>query len=323
VTTFIRSQGEEGDMKEKFKAIIDFVKTVFEKFGDDKAPKLGAALSFYTIFSLAPLLIIIISIAGLLFGADAARGELVGEIRDLIGEEGAQMVQTALKNSANTQTGLIALVSSFIALVIGSTFIFIDLQDSLNMIWKVKPKPGRNFIKVFIKDRFQSFALVVATGFLLLVSLIVSAGITAINNFLSDTFLPVPVWVLDITNIVISFGVVFLLFAMIYKVLPDVHITLKDVRIGAAVTTALFIIGKYLIGLYLGTSTLSSTYGAAGSLVILLLWVYYSAQILYLGAEFTQVYANRYGSGIRPTSKFEKYGDENSFSEKQDNKKVS
>jgi membrane protein len=310
-------------MKEKFKAIFDFVKTVFEKFADDKGPKLGAALSFYTIFSLAPLLMIIIAIAGLLFGADAARGELVGEIRDLVGEEGAQIVQTALKNSANTETGIIALVSSFIALVIGSTFIFIDLQDSLNMVWKVKPKPGRNFVKVFIKDRFQSFALVVATGFLLLVSLIVSAGITAINNFLSDTFLPVPVWVLDVTNIVISFGVVFLLFAMIYKVLPDVHITLKDVRIGAAVTTVLFIIGKYLIGLYLGTSTLSSTYGAAGSLVILLLWVYYSAQILFLGAEFTQVYANKYGSGIKPTSKFVKYGDENSFSESQNNKKVS
>ena len=309
-------------MKEKIKQIFNFIKDVFEKWSDDKAPKLGAALSFYTIFSLAPLLIIIIAVAGLIFGPDAARGEIVAEIRGLVGQEGAETVETALKNSNNTEAGIIALVSSFIALITGSTLIFIDLQDSLNMIWKIKPKPGRNFIKVFIKDRFQSFALVVATGFLLLVSLIVSAGITALSTFLSNNFLPVPFWVLDVINIVLSFAIIFVLFATIYKVLPDVHITLKDVRMGAIVTTVLFIIGKYLIGLYLGTSTLSSTYGAAGSLVIVLLWVYYSAQILFLGAEFTQVYANRYGSGIRPTSKFMKYGDDTSFSEPQKQKKV-
>jgi membrane protein len=309
-------------MKEKIKLVFNFIKDVFEKWSDDKAPKLGAALSFYTIFSLAPLLIIIIAVAGLIFGPDAARGEIVAEIRGLVGQEGAETVETALKNSGNTEAGIIALVSSFIALVTGSTLIFLDLQDSLNMIWKVKPKPGRNFIKVFIKDRFQSFALVVATGFLLLVSLIVSAGITAISTYLSNSFLPVPFWVLDIVNVILSFAIVFVLFAMIYKILPDVHITLRDVRMGAIVTTILFIIGKYLIGLYLGTSTLSSTYGAAGSLVIVLLWVYYSAQILFLGAEFTQVYANRYGSGIHPTSKFMRYGDDLSFSEPQKQKKV-
>ncbi len=309
-------------MKEKMKRIFNFVKDVFDKWSDDKAPKLGAALSFYTIFSLSPLLVIIISVAGLIFGPEAARGEIVTEISGLIGKEGAELVETALKNSSDTETGIIALVSSFIALVLGSTLIFIDLQESLNMIWKVKPKPGRNFIKVFLKDRFQSFALVIATGFLLLVSLIISAGITALSTFLTNNFLPVPFWVLDVINIVLSFAIMFVLFATIYKVLPDVHITMKDVRIGAVVTTVLFIAGKFLIGYYLGTSTVSSTYGAAGSLVVVLLWVYYSAQILFLGAEFTQVYANRYGSGIIPTSKFLRYGDEGAFAEPQQKKKM-
>jgi membrane protein len=302
------------EMKFSFKGIVDFIKAVVEKWSNDKAPKLAASLAFYTIFSLSPLLIIIISIAGLLFGAEAARGEIVTEIEDLIGREGAEVVQTALKNSADTETGIMSLVISLVTLMIGSTVVFIELQDSLDMIWKVKPKPGRSMIKGLIKDRVRSFALVIGTGFLLLVSLLVSAGINAVSNFLQDR-IDLPFDLMQIINLIISLGIMFMLFGLIYKVLPDVHISWGDVWVGALVTAALFNVGKYLISLYLGTNTLGSTYGAAGSLVILLLWVYYSSMILFLGAEFTQVYANKYGSGIRPTSKFMKYSNEDAMSE--------
>jgi membrane protein len=301
-------------MKFSFKGIIDFLKAVFEKWIADKAPKLSASLAFYTIFSLSPLLIIIISIAGFLFGAEAARGELVTEIEDLVGREGAEVVQTALANTADTQTGIISILISLITLMIGSTIVFIELQDSLDMIWKVKPKPGRSMIKGLVKDRLQSFALVVAAGFLLLVSLLISAGINALSNFMQDR-VDIPFDLMQIVNLVLSLGILFALFGLIYKVLPDVHISWGDVWVGALVTAVLFTLGKYLIGVYLGTSTLGSTYGAAGSLVVLLLWVYYSSMILFLGAEFTQVYANKYGSGIKPTSMFMKYSNENAVSE--------
>jgi|SRR5690554_3870187 len=290
-------------MKLNLKEIWKFIVAVFDKWITDKAPKLGASLAFYTMFSLAPLLVIVISIAGFIFGPDAARGELVGQIEGLIGREGAQVVQTALKNTDDTESGTIAIIISFVTLIIGSTVVFAELQESLNMIWRVKPKPERNVIKGLIKDRLQSFALVLTTGFLLLVSLIVSTLLAALSNFI-EKYIDIPVTVLDIINLVISLGVIYLLFAMIYRILPDVHIRWKDVWVGAFVTALLFVLGKYLIGLYLGTSTLGSTYGAAGSLVILLLWIYYSAQILFLGAEFTYVYATRLGPGYKPKDKF-------------------
>jgi membrane protein len=304
-------------MKFSSKGIIDFLKAVFEKWVADKAPKLAASLAFYTIFSLSPLLIIIISIGGLLFGADAARGELVTEIEGLVGREGAEVVQTALKNSADTQTGILSILISIVTLIIGSTIVFIELQDSLDMIWKVKPKPGRGLIKGLVKDRLQSFALVVASGFLLLVSLIINASINALSTYLQDK-VDLPFDLMQIINLILSLAILFVLFGLIYKVLPDVHINWGDVWVGALVTAGLFTLGKYLISLYLGTNTLGSTYGAAGSLVIFLLWVYYSSMILFLGAEFTQVYANKYGSGIRPTSKFMKYSNESAMSESPD-----
>jgi membrane protein len=304
-------------MKFSSKGIIDFLKAVFEKWVADKAPKLAASLAFYTIFSLSPLLIIIISIGGLLFGADAARGELVTEIEGLVGREGAEVVQTALKNSADTQTGILSILISIVTLIIGSTIVFIELQDSLDMIWKVKPKPGRGLIKGLVKDRLQSFALVVASGFLLLVSLIINASINALSTYLQDK-VDLPFDLMQIINLILSLFILFVLFGLIYKVLPDVHINWGDVWVGALVTAGLFTLGKYLISLYLGTNTLGSTYGAAGSLVIFLLWVYYSSMILFLGAEFTQVYANKYGSGIRPTSKFMKYSNESAMSESPD-----
>lgn len=294
-------------IKIKIKGIWNFTKDVFDKFIDDKCPKLGAALSFYTIFSVAPILVISISVAALMFGKDAARGEVIEQMRGLVGYDGARVIQTTLRNAQYSAKSLITIMTGFVALVIGSTVVFVELQDSLNIIWKVKPRPSRSMIKGLLRDRIQSFAMVIATGFLLLVSLIVSAVISSINNYVSITFFSIPKFLLDLSNIVISLLMTFILFMMIFKILPDVQIKLKHVWVGALVTSVLFVLGKYLIGLYIGTSGLSSTYGAAGSLVIFLLWVYYSAQILFLGAEFTQVYANKYGDGIQPTSKFMKY----------------
>ena len=298
-------------MEIKPKSIWNFIKDVFDKFIDDKAPKLGAALSFYTIFSLAPLLIISISVAGSIFGRRAARGEIVGQIKSFIGEDGAMLIQTTLRNvHHHTHESGIALIVSVITLIIGSTIVFVDLQESLDMVWKVKPKPERGMIKGLLKDRIRSFSVVVGTGFLLLVSLIVSAVISSLNNYISEQFFELPVFFLQLSNMLVSLFIIFLLFMMIFKFLPDVKIEWRHVWVGALVTAVLFVLGKYLIGLYLGTSSLSSTYGAAGSLVILLLWVYYSSQILFLGAEFTQVYVEKYGEGIKPNGKFMKYHDE-------------
>jgi membrane protein len=297
-------------MKKKLVEIWKFIEKVFNHWIEDKCPKLGAALSFYTIFSLSPLLVIAVSIAGFIFGEEAARGEIVYQIQDLVGKEGAMIVQTALKNSQYSADGLRALIISAVTLLIGSTVVFVELQDSLNLIWKVKRKPGRSIFKVilgFFKDRFQSFAMVVATGFLLLSSLLVSALIAALNRFLTNTFLSLPLYFFDIADILISLSVIFILFMMLFRVLPDVTITWKDVWLGSLVTAALFVLGKFLIGLYLGQSSLSSTYGAAGSLVIFLLWIYYSAQILFLGAEFIKVYVESRGREIKPASKFLMY----------------
>jgi membrane protein len=294
-------------MRINYKVTWKFIKEVFDKFSEDKVTKLGAALSFYTIFSLAPLLIISISVAGAIFGKDAANGQIVGQIKDLIGIEGAKFIQSAIANAEYKEQGLIPVLISLITLIIGSTVVFIDLQESLNMIWKVKAKPDRNFFKGLLIDRVQSFAVVIGSGFLLLVSLIVSAVISGINSYISKQFFTLPFLYLQFLNIVISLLIIFLLFLMVFRVLPDVNIAWRHIWIGALVTAILFELGKYLIGLYLGTSTLGSTYGAAGSLVVLLLWVYYSAQILFLGAEIILVYANKYGKGIKPADTFMKY----------------
>ncbi len=297
-------------MKAQLKKIWDFTERVFDQWIEDRCPKLGAALSFYMIFSLSPLLVVAVFVAGLIFGDDAAQGEIVYQIEDMVGKEGAVIVQTALKNSRYSADGLTAIIISSVTLLIGSTIVFVELQDSLNQIWKVKSKPGRNLFKVirdFILGRFQSFAMVIGIGFLLLVSLLLSAVLSALNKYLSDTFLSLPSYVFAITDIVIPLLVIFVLFMVVYKVLPDVSIHWKDVWVGALVTSALFVLGKYLIGLYLGTSSVASTYGAAGSLVIFLLWIYYSSQILFLGAEFTKVYVERIGKGVKTSDKFMRY----------------
>lgn len=280
------------------KSILRLLRQTFAKWQADKASRLAAALSYYTAFSLAPILVIFIAILSLVFGEETAQAQIVAQFQNLVGDDGAAIVQVMIQDTQQPGAGLAATLSSIVFLIFGATGMFVQLQDSLNTIWQVRPRPGRGLMS-FIRDRILSFAMVVVVGFLLLVALVVSAGLAAVSAFIrdgSDGFIRLG----QILNLVISFGVITVLFALIYKVLPDVLIKWSDVWIGALMTSTLFAVGKYLIGLYLGHSGFSSTYGAAGSLAVLLLWVYYSAQILFFGAELTQVYAQKYGSQIRP-----------------------
>jgi membrane protein len=281
------------------KAVIDLIRETFKQWSEDKASRLAAALSYFTIFSLAPLLLIVISIAGSIFGQEAARGQIVRQIRGLVGTAGAVVIEDMIQNAGQNEAGAIATILGVVTLVIGASGVFLQLQDALNTIWGVMPRPDMG-IKGFIKSRILSFALVVAMGFLLLVSLVVSAGLAAVDSFLNAN-LPAGGLLARLLSMIISLTVITLMFAMVYKYLPDVEIAWKDVIIGAFVTAVLFNFGKYLIGLYLGHSSVASVYGAAGSLVVLLVWIFYSAQIVFLGAEFTQVYASKYGSHIQPS----------------------
>jgi membrane protein len=280
------------------KTIWSILVEILNKWLDDKCFKLSAALSFYTVVSLAPLIMIAIAIAGFIFGEQAAQGQIVFQIQGLMGRDGATVVESILKNASESNTGLIVTIISLIILFFSSTAVFAELNDSLNIIWKVKPKKGR-VLKGLIKERILSLAMVIGIGFLLLVSLMASAIMTALSDFISKN-LSLPVASINTFNTVFSFFATFLLVSIIYKVLSDVRLAWTDVWLGSSVTTGLFMFGKYMIGYYLGNSTYSSVYGAAGSLAVLLLWVYYSAQILFLGAEFTYVYAKRFGKGITP-----------------------
>lgn len=262
----------------------------------DKAPQLGAALAYYTVFSLAPLLVIVLWIVGMVFGQEAAQGQISQQLHQFLGPQGAEGVETMIEYADQPGAG-VAGIAGIVALLFGASGVFGQLQTSLNSIWEVEPKPRG--VLGMIKDRFWSFAMVLGIGFLLLVSLVVSAALAAVTTFLGNV-LPIPEAVAQGLNFVVSFAVIAMLFAMIFKLLPDVEIAWSDVWIGAAFTALLFTIGKFAIGLYLGHSAVSSTYGAAASIVIVLLWAYYSSQILFLGAEFTQAYARMYGSRIEP-----------------------
>ncbi len=280
------------------KDIVELLKETFQEWQEDKASKLAAALAYYTAFSIAPLLIIVIAIAAFVLGDSAAQGDIVGQLKHLIGLQGAEAIQSMIQNSRQTGQGIIATIISVVILIFGATGLFSELQDSLNTIWEVAPKPGRGVFGI-VKARLLSFAMVLVIGFLMLVSLVLSAGLSGIGNYFGNS-IPQLVFVWEALNFVISFAVITLLFATIYRILPDAQIAWNDVWIGSVITSLLFTIGKFLIGLYLGHSSVGSTYGAAGSFVVFLLWVNYSAQILFFGAEFTQVYANKYGSRIRP-----------------------
>lgn len=278
-----------------FKALLQ---ETYRQWKTDKASRLAAALSYYTIFSIAPLLIIVIAVAGMVFGQDAAEGKIVEQTEEMVGRDGAEVIQTMLENSNNMSSNVLATVIGIITLIIGATGVFGHLQESLNTIWGVEVIETGGVLGM-VKKRFFSFTLVIGIGFLLLVSLVVSAGISALSKFAEDWVPGVDIGT-QVINFVLSFGITTFLFGMMFRILPDVEIAWKDVWLGAAITSLLFTIGKFLIGLYLGQSSAASTYGAAGSLVVLLIWIYYSAQIVLLGAEFTQVYADKYGSTIVP-----------------------
>lgn len=262
---------------------------------DDFAPSMGAALAYYTLFSIAPLLIIFIAIAGLVFGEDAARGEIVAQIQGLIGRDGAIAVQGLLKSTSEPAQGIVAIVISTIMLVIGATTVFAELQSDLDRIWRVPAPANQLGIFLMLRMRLLSFGVVLGLGFLLLVSLVIGTAIAAAGKWW-DGYLAGWEAVLQAIDFCISFGISTLLFAMIYKLMPRARIAWRDVWIGAAVTALLFEAGKLLIGLYLGKASVASGFGAAGSLVVLLVWVYFAAQVFLLGAEFTWAYAHERGS---------------------------
>ncbi|MGE5262987.1 MAG: YihY/virulence factor BrkB family protein [Acidobacteriota bacterium] len=277
---------------------LELFKDTVSNWNKDHAPRLGAALAYYTVFSLGPLLIIVIAIAGLVFGAEAAQGQIVGQMQGLVGEQGAAFIQAAIESASQPRSSVIASVIGIVTLLLGALGVFAQLQDALNTIWDVTPKPDRGW-RGLIEDRLLSFSMILVVGFLLLVSLVASTALAAFFKYVGGV-VPMTAIMAEGVNFFVSFAVITLLFALIFKYLPDAQIAWSYVWIGAAMTALLFTIGKVILGIYLGNSAVSSAYGAAGSLVVVLVWVYYSAQILFFGAEFTKVYANRYGAGIIP-----------------------
>jgi membrane protein len=272
--------------------------TCFDWYAD-RGPRLGAALAFYTLFSLAPLLIIITAIAALAYGEEVAHAQTMRQIEVFIGREGAEAIRSVIENASRPSSGVAATLIGLATLLFGATVVFSELQDALNTIWDIPPKPERGMVIGLIRDRFLSFAMVLSIGFLLLASMLANTILTAIVQNFGDLLLSRG-YFLRLANFVLFLGIVTLLFAMIYKVLPDTTIAWGDVVIGAVATSLLFTVGKFLIGLYLVYSSVVSAYGAAGSLVVVLVWVYYSAQIFYFGAEFTKVYATRRGHRVTP-----------------------
>ncbi|HLA56398.1 MAG TPA: YihY/virulence factor BrkB family protein [Flavobacterium sp.] len=285
--------------KQAWKNNWKILKDTFTGFTDDKALKLSASLSYYTVFSLGPLLLLLISLVGFFLGKEAIQGQLFSEINGLVGNQAAAQIQDMIKNLELSGKTTTAVIIGVVTLIIGATSVFSEIQDSINIIWRVKAKPKRGWLKL-IKDRLLSSSLIVGLGFLLIVSLIVNGALQALNDMLRDYFPDVTVIIFNVLNIIISFAVITLLFGVIFKVLPDVKIHWKDVRMGAFFTACLFMLGRFLIGLYIETAGTASTYGAAGSLIIILVWVYYTAAILYFGAEFTRVYADFIGRKIEP-----------------------
>ncbi len=288
--------------KKKFNlsGLWQVLKKSFTGFGDDKVPKLSASLAYYTIFSLGPLIMLIISLAGFFLGREAIEGSIFQQLQGFVGKEAAAQIQEIVKNAALSSKSPTAATVGIITLLVGATTVFAEIQDSINSIWGLKAKPGKQGILILLKNRLLSFGVIGSLGFLLLVSLAVTAIIEGLNERLLARFPDVSVIVMYVVNLVVTLGVITLLFAVIFKVLPDASIRWRDVWAGSIATAILFMIGKFAIGLYIGKSDVGGTYGPAASLVVLILWVYYSAIILYFGAEFTKAYALEYGSDIRP-----------------------
>lgn len=290
-------------MKFSLKNTWLIIKQSFSDFIDNKVFKLSAALAFYTIFSLPAMLIIIVSISDVFYGRAAVEGSLFHQISDFVSPDAAMQIQQIIRGAALSNSSTFATIVGISTLLFGATSMFGEIQDSINFIWKLKAKPrkGRGFLKLVI-NRLLSFSIVVSLGFLLLVSLMVNGLMAALIDRLTEMFPHLTVIMVYVFNVILTFGITALLFAMIFKVLPDAKIKWRHVRAGAFTTAILFMLGKFLIGYYLGHSKMSNTYGAAGSVIVMLLWVYYSAMILYFGAVFTHVYAVQTGSRIYPNN---------------------
>ncbi len=282
-------------MKEKLFSIWKFIKDVVNSWGEDDIPRLGAALSFYTIFSITPILIIVIAVIGFFYNPNEASGEVFLQIKELAGKDAANLIQNTFKNANASNAGLTATIISFITLIIGATALLEQLQNSLNTIYKVRRRKGRGILGI-LKDRLIQFSLIIIFGFFIILFLVTGSVLSLLDNFIDERLS----FILSAINFSFSFVITSLLFAMLYKILPDIHLAWKDVWIGSIVTTILFILGKQLITMYLGQTSYTSIYGAAGSLAVFLMWVFYSSQVLFLGAEFTYVYAIQKGKGVRP-----------------------
>jgi membrane protein len=275
---------------------VELIRSAGSAWVEDRAPRMGAALAYYTIFSLAPLLIIAIAIAGLVFGEQAARGQVAHQIQSLVGHEGAQAIEEMLKAAQMPRSSITATIMGFLIFLFGAMAVFGELQDALNTIWKVPPKPHYGWLDL-LRERLLSFSMILAVAFLLLVLLVISAVLSGIIGWF-ETWLTVSL--AHLADFAVSMLVVTGLFAMIYKFLPDTKIAWCDVWLGAAITALLFLGGRFLIGLYLGRSSFTSAYGAAGSFAVLLVWLYYSAQVFLFGAELTHQFARRFGSACEP-----------------------
>lgn len=287
-------------MQVSTKTLWAMLKETFSDWSEDNAARLAAALAYYTVLSIAPLLVLAVSVAGLVFGEEAARGQLASELSGFVGPEAGKGIQGLLAHAKSPSEGTLGSIVGIVVLLLGASGVFGELQSSLNTIWEVAPKPGRG-IWGFLRQRFFSVTMVLGVAFLLLVSLVLSAVLAGVGKSLEQA-LPGGAVLWQVVNFVISLFVIALLFALLFKVVPDAKVQWRDVRIGAAFTAVLFVIGKFALGLYLGRASVASPYGAAGSLIVLVIWVYYAAQILFLGAEFTQVYARHRGSRIEPSS---------------------
>jgi len=293
-------KGDGGTKKLTWKGIWEILKNAVEGFGDHKVTKLSGSLAYYTVFSMAPLLVVIISLCGIFLGEEAARGQIYSQLSGFIGADTALQLQEIVKKASIGEKGTVAFIIGVVTLLVGATTVFSDIQDSINTIWGLKPKPKRGWLKM-LQNRFLSFSVIISLGFLLLVSLAVTSLLDGFSSRLQARFSDVSVVVFYILNQVVTLTVISLIFGVIFKVLPDAIIKWRDVAFGAVVTAVLFMIGKFGISIYIGKSDVGSTYGAGGSLIVLLLWTYYSSLILYFGAEFTKAYAIAHGSEIRPS----------------------
>jgi len=295
-------------MLDRIFKLVGLLNTSTQEWLNDNTFRMAAALAFYTIFSLAPVLMISIGIAGTVYGEETARAKVVEELQKLIGDEGGQAIEQIASQTRLGGGNIWAILFGVGTVIIGSTAVFAELQTALNQIWDVEAHPDRNVVKGMIRDRARSFLIALGTAFLLMVSLVLSAGLTAAHGQLTHWWTEAA-WIWEISNVVSSLVIVAILFMMIYKLLPDAKIRWRDVMIGALVTSLLFNVGKGLIGLYLGRTAVGSAYGAAGSFVVLLVWIYYSALICLFGAEFTQVWTRKYGHRILPESHAVRVGD--------------